>query len=274
MFFGMPTLVELPDLAATVREAAAQGLDFVEINMSFPQYTAARLNADEARALAEKYGIFYTIHADEALNPFDFNPKVAQCYFGVMRDTIRTARAIGAKIVNLHLQKGVYVTLPDQVVLLTDVYRDEYLANVRAFVSMCEEEIGGSGVRVAIENVDSNPFTEAQIAAFPIFFASPVFALTLDTGHEHCLGGKDAFAYREYPDRLVHMHLHDSDGRHAHLPLGRGSVPLAEKLSLLPENATCLIEVKTVAGLTESLAYAASHRLFTLNRKKENPYAG
>ena len=265
MYFGMPTLVELPDLSSTVAEAAARGLDFVEINMSFPQYLPDRLDINRCCALSEKNGVFYTIHADESLNPFDFNPAVSDCYFSVMRETLRVAKAIGARVVNLHLQKGIYVTLPDRVILLCDVYREEYLSRVRKFVALCEEEIGDAPVRIAIENVDSNPFTAAQIAAFPIFFSSPVFALTLDTGHACCLDEKDAPVFARYPDKLIHMHLHDSDGRHAHLPLGRGRIALGEKLALLPRDATCLIEVKTVEGLAESLRYAAEHRLFRLN---------
>ena len=111
MVFGMPTLVEIDGLEACAECASKLGLGFVEINMSFPEYTKGRLDVKEARKIAEKYGIFYTIHADEALNPFDFNKKVSDCYFEVMRDTIDVAKDIGARIINLHLQKVIYVTL-------------------------------------------------------------------------------------------------------------------------------------------------------------------
>lgn len=256
MKFGMPTLVECKDLAACAEAAAGYGLDFVEINMSFPQYGAYALSAEECRRLTREYGVGFTIHADEGLNPFDFDPRVSSCYFDVMRETLRFALAIGAPIVNMHLLKGVYVTLPERVVLLNDIYREAYLSRVRDFVRMCEKEIADAPLRVAIENVDSNPFTESQREALrSVFLPSGAFALTLDVGHNECLGGRDLSLYEEYPAALRHMHLHDSDGRRAHLALGDGRVDIKRALSRLPSDGTCLLEVKTLNGLSRSVEY-------------------
>ena len=112
MKLGMPTLVECKDLFTCAEVAGELGLDFIEINMSFPQYLPSRLDATEIRALGARTGLSFTIHADEQLNPFDFNPRVSECYFEVMRDTIGLAREIGAGVINMHLLRGVYVTLP------------------------------------------------------------------------------------------------------------------------------------------------------------------
>ncbi len=255
MKFGMPALVECKDITECVEVAKNNSLDFVEINMSFPQYIPQNSDVRLYKSLAEKNGIFYTIHADEQLNPFDFNPAVADCYFGVMADCIDFAKKIGAPVINLHLLKGVYVTLPEKVILLTDVYKDEYKKRVKDFIRMCEEKIGNSGLRIAIENVDSNPFTESQLDALEYFMDSSAFALTLDVGHDDCMGGKDRHIFEKYPHKLIHMHLHDSDGRHPHLPLGEGRLDVDSKLSMLKPDSTCLIEVKTIAGLSKSVEY-------------------
>ena len=90
---------------------------------------------------------------------------------------------------------------------------------------------------------------------------SPAFGLTLDTGHEFCRGNFDSHVYKTYPDRLRHMHLHDAVEKSDHLPLGNGEINLRDKLSLLPDDGTCLIEVKTVKGLKESLEYLNSEIL-------------
>lgn len=255
MKFGMPALVECKDITECVAVAKENGLDFVEINMSFPQYIPQNSDVGLYKKLARENGVFYTIHADEQMNPFDFNPDVSACYFQEMARCIDFAKAIGAPIINLHLLKGVYVTLPDKVVLLTDVYKDEYMKRVRSFIAMCEEKIGDCALKIAIENVDSNPFTVSQVEALTYFMASPVFALTLDVGHDDCMGGKDRHVFEKYPDKLSHMHLHDSDGAHPHLPLGGGRIDVKSKLAMLREDSTCLIEVKTIAGLTESVKY-------------------
>ncbi len=255
MKFGMPTLVECQDIEDCAELAYECGLDFIEINMSFPQYLPSALDLSRLREIKNEKNLFYTIHADEQLNPFDFNPKVSECYFDVMRDTIRFGVELGIPVINMHLLKGVYVTLPGQVILLTDVYTEEYLTRVREFIAMCESEIGDTELKICIENVDSNTFTESQIKALELFMKSEKFALTLDTGHELCLDFKDSFVFDKYPDKLLHLHLHDAKGKSAHLPLGTAEVKIKEKLARLPEEGTCLIEVKTAEGLRASVRY-------------------
>ena len=261
MKFGMPTLVECKDIFECRDVAKRCGLDFNEINMSFPQYQPASLSVSALREISEKDGIFYTIHADEMLSPFDFNDKVSECYFDVFRDTIRFAKAVGVPVINMHLLKGVYVTLPGKVILLNDVYSEKYREKVGQFIKMCEEEIGDSDLKIAIENVDSNPFTESQLSVLPMFMESRAFALTLDTGHELCLNFSDSHVFDEYPEKLIHLHLHDAKGKSAHLPLGTADVSIGEKLARLPEDKTCLIEVKTIAGLEESMEYLRKERI-------------
>ncbi len=258
MKYGMPTLVECADICECIDVAKKYSLDFIEINTSFPNYQTDALDTARLCKLARENDLFYTIHADEQLNPFDFNKSVSECYFGVMREHIRFAAAIGAPVINMHLLKGVYVTLPGKVILLTDVYKSEYMARVREFISLCESEIGDRELKICIENVDSNPFTSSQRQALELFMQSPVFGLTLDVGHDKCLGGSDRDVFDKYHGKLCHMHLHDSNGKSAHLPLGTADVDVASMLDLLGEKGNCLIEVKTVAGLDESVKYLKS----------------
>jgi sugar phosphate isomerase/epimerase len=177
-----------------------------------------------------------------------------------MKECIGMAKALNIPVINMHLLKGVYVTLPGKVILLSDVYLEKYLDNVRSFISMCEEEIGKSDLMICIENVDSNPFTSSQVRALELFMSSPVFALTLDVGHMECLSGKDSYIFEKYADKLYHMHLHDSDGKSCHLALGDGRVDILSKIEKLKGN-TCLVEVKTLDGLGASTKYLQKHGL-------------
>ncbi len=255
MKFGMPALVECNDIYDCVKTAEELGLDFVEMNSSFPQYLPSRLDAVRLNELREKSGIFYTMHADEQMNLFDFNKKVSDCYFSCMKELLELAAALKMPVINLHLLKGVYVTLPEKVILLSDVYKDDYIEKVKRFIKMAEEQTKGTNVRVAIENVDSNPFTSSQLDALELFMKSPAFALTLDVGHEMCLGYKDTHVFEKYPQKLAHMHLHDCDGKHPHLPLGEGIMNIEQKLGMLNASSTCVIEVKTIEGLKKSTDY-------------------
>ena len=254
MKFGMPTLVECGDIYECIDVAKANGLDFVEINMSFPQYLPDAMSIEELRAVMREKNVFFTVHADEQLNPFDFNKDVSDCYFEVMRKSIRFALMLDIPVINMHLLRGVYVTLPGKVILLTDVYADAYFKRVREFISMCEEEIGDKSLKICIENVDTNPFTESQLSALELFMESDVFALTLDVGHEICLGMKDSHVFKKYPEKLFHMHLHDADGKKPHLALGDGIIDVEEKIKSFG-GGTCLVEVKTIEGLEKSAIY-------------------
>ena len=57
MKFGMPTLVECCDIFECCAVAEKYGLDFVEINMSFPQYQPAELDAKTLVKISEEKGI-------------------------------------------------------------------------------------------------------------------------------------------------------------------------------------------------------------------------
>ena len=255
MKFGMPTLVECKDIYDTMELCSECGLDFIEINLSFPQYLPQNLDTEKIKKIAKEKGISFTIHADEMLNPFDFNEVVSKAYFEVFRDTIRFAKKISASVINLHLLKGVYVTLPGKVIFLSDVYFEEYEKRVKEFISMCEEEIGDAPLKICIENVDSNPFTESQLKLLPTFLDSKCFALTLDTGHEWALKFADRAVYEKYPDMVYHMHLHDCIGKSPHLPLGSGEVDVFGKIKSFKNGETCLVEVKTIDGLRQSVEF-------------------
>ena len=74
MQFGMPTLIENKTLEDNINLCSSLGLNFIELNMNFPEYQVYELEqTDRLIELADKAGIYYTIHLDENLNIADFN---------------------------------------------------------------------------------------------------------------------------------------------------------------------------------------------------------
>lgn len=118
MDFGMPTLIELKSLEACAALCKGLDLQFVELNMNLPEYQADRIDADAFAEIAQWYGIYYTIHLDENLNPCDFNEKVADAYTDTVLRTIELAKQLRIPVLNMHLSKGVYFTLPEKKVYL------------------------------------------------------------------------------------------------------------------------------------------------------------
>ena len=114
MLFGMPTLIEtntLKDCAVLCKDL---NLDFIEINMNLPQYQLQYIDVSHFNDVANKYGIFYTIHLDENLNISDFNFYIADGYRRTVVETIALAKELDVSIISMHLSLGVYFTLPDK----------------------------------------------------------------------------------------------------------------------------------------------------------------
>lgn len=254
MHLGMPTLIELDNIEDCAVLCRELGLNFIELNMNLPQYQLSRIDVPYFKGIAEKYGVFYTIHLDENLDVSDFNPYIADAYRRTAAEALVLAKQLEIPVLNMHLAKGVYFTLPDRKVYLFDQYRDQYLKSIVNFRALCETVIGNCGIRIGIENCDG--FREYQKEAMGILLESPVFGLTYDIGHDHGCGGVDAPYILARQDKLCHMHMHDAIGKKNHMALGTGEMDIAKFLTLAAEqNCRVVLETKTVRGLRESVQW-------------------
>lgn len=252
MRFGMPTLIE----TNTIEECAAlcvdAGLSFVEMNMNLPQYQVQTMDAAHLKAVAGAYGIGYTIHLDENMNVADFNPDVAAAYRNSVVQTIELAKRLEIPVLNMHMIYGVYFTLPDRKVYLFEQYREDYRDNMLRFRDACQQAIGGSGIRVCVENWHG--YRPWQLGILDEMLESPAFGLTYDVGHNHCIGGADEPHIFARLSKLHHMHLHDvRNGTRDHQALGTGELDIHKYLKLAKErDCSVVVETKTIEGLKES----------------------
>ena len=266
MQFGMPTLVENQTLQENVDLCRRLGLKFIELNMNFPEYQVDRLEqVDTFIDPAEKARIYYTIHLDENLNIADFNPLVTDAYLETVRRTIEVAKKLlplrdrygdpsQPLTLNMHMNHGIYITLPDRRVQMYDRDFDTYIASFARFRSLCEEWIGDGDIMIAVENTDG--FREYEKKAIQYLLESKRFGLTWDIGHSKATGEKDVPFLMEYQNHLIHFHIHD--GREQppkdHLALGDGEIDLGARLELAEKrNARCVLETKTIKALETSV---------------------
>lgn len=254
MTFGMPTLIELRALEENIALCRALGLGFVELNMCLPQY-------QHIAQLPKMDDVFYTVHLDENCNPCDFNDRVAKAHTDTVLDIIRAAKQFGIPILNMHLNGGVYFTLPDRKVYLYDVFAQEYLRKLIAFRDACTAAIGNANIKICVENgYGRTAFAEKSLN---LLLESPIFALTFDIGHNAADGFVDEPLIMQRANRLAHMHIHDALGRDNHLVLGEGGLDLAKYLKLAKDhNCRCVLETKTVAGLKRSVAWLKENNRF------------
>ena len=254
MFWGIPTLIENNSIDESINLCKKLGFNFIELNMNLPQYQLENIDVEKLNRLKEENNIFYTIHLDENLNVSDFNSYVANAYLKTVLDTIKIANLLDVKIINMHLSKGVYFTLPDKKVYLFEKYRENYLQSITSFRNTIEKKLKNTDIKICIEN--TNGYTDFQIQAIDILLQSSFFALTFDIGHNHCIGGNDEKIIMERETKLSHIHLHDAQDKKDHLALGTGTVNVEKYIKLAKNhNCTVVLETKTVDALKKSVEW-------------------
>lgn len=251
--FGMPYLLEMNSIEECCALCSELGLSFVELNANFPACQLNKLADCGLHALAEKHGIYFTLHLEEECDPFTFNPAVRSAWLETMKHSLRFAAAMGIPIVNMHMPHGVYITLPDRKAYLYDQYANDLQNALKLFRSLCEDILLPSGTKIAVENTDG--WKPHEQRAIEFLLESPVFGLTMDIGHSHGVENADEPFFRRHPDRLIHMHGHDALGRKNHLALGDGEIDLRERFGWAMERgARIVLETKTIDALRRSVA--------------------
>lgn len=266
--FGMPTLVEFRSLAENADLCARLGLKFIELNMNFPEYQAEELGRTGAlKEIAEKAGIYYTVHLDENLNIADYNPLVSGAWLETVRRTVGAAKRLlplrdrfgdpsQPLTLNMHLCHGVHITLPDRKVQLYDRDIDRYLGAFADFRARCGEWIGDDPLMIVLENTDGFRGYERQ--AIDLLLESPHFGLTWDIGHSKAVGETDVPFIEERAGRLRHFHIHDGTEKppRNHLALGDGEIDLIARLRTAEDHACrCVLETKTARVMERSAAW-------------------
>lgn len=254
MDFGIPTLIELNSLEECAMLCKELGLQFIELNMNLPEYQLNKIDVPKFKEIADKHGIYYTLHLDENLNVCDFNTDVAEAYNDTVYGAIGIAKQLGIPILNMHMAEGVYFTLPDKKVYLFEKCKDLYMHTLSEFRKLITGTIGDDDITICIEN--SGIYQDFRKEGIELLLENNKFALTLDTGHNHVRNNVNEPFIMQHKDRLIHMHIHDATKTSDHLPLGAGEIDLKKYFCLAKKNnCRVVLETKTVDGLKQSVEW-------------------
>ncbi len=270
--FGMPTLIENKTIEDNIRLCRELGLQFIELNMNFPEYQVDMIESpDSMISRAEQAGIYFTIHLDENLNIADFNHLISEAYLETVRRSVnglqkmmilrdKYGKTDQPLVLNMHMNHGIYITLPDRKVRMYNRDFDKYMESFVLFRKRCEEWIGSSEIMIAVENTDG--FLDFEKKAIDYLLESPKFALTWDIGHSKAICEKDVPFILDHANRLRHFHIHDGTETPPgnHLVLGEGEINLHDRLHTAENrNARCVLETKTVDALKKSVNWLRNH---------------
>lgn len=253
---GMPTLIELPDLQANVDLCTRLGLEFVELNMNSPVFLPGRLPAAELREVSRREGVAFTLHLPEQLDLAAFQPEVRQGHVRCVATAVQWAEQAGIDKFSMHLNPGVYFTLPDRKVWMYEQYGREFLAALTESVDSIVSTAQAAGAKLLIENAgDFHLHFLAEAVAVLLERFRPRVGLTYDVGHDAGAGYGDRPVIDRHAADIAHMHLHDFEGRSSHQALFTGTVDIPAALALARRlGVGVVLETKTVQALESSVA--------------------
>lgn len=268
----MPTLIELNSLKENVELCKKLKLNFIELNMNIPLFSVLGIEdennfelkkiIEELNFYQKEFGIYFTIHLDENFNFADSNIYIKNAYLKTLKAVIKNSKKINCPIINMHLNKGIYFTLPTEKVFLFEKYKEEFNNSLEEFIKFCNCEISDSNIFISIENTDG--WTDFEKKSIEKILMNKNFSLTFDIGHSQAIGNIDQDFILKNKSKLKHFHIHDGTLPNAatkqfgknHLQLGTGNINLKEKIYLAKEtNSRCVIETKTVESLVESVKW-------------------
>lgn len=252
MTLGMPVLIELESPRRNAELCARLGLRTLELSMNLPSCCPEALSAGQLRALASEYGLELSLHLPEELDLATFHEPVRQGHLQRAVQAVRWAAAGGVKLVNMHLNAGVYYTLPEGRVFVYETWPPFSQRLLEGMDQLCRVA-AQEGVTLCVENTGQ---FNMDFMAQPLqaLVDQGAVALTWDTGHD----GKSGYNDRPFLlcniAALRHMHLHDFDENHDHWPLNTGKLDLPQMLRLVRErDLSVIVEVKTAQALERSV---------------------
>ena len=251
MKYGMPSLLEFNTILENVEFAKENGLNFIELNMDLPY--CQNIDTDTL----DKYNFEFTMHLSEKLNLAELNNYLRKSYLDEAIRQINLGIKNKIRRYTIHIDSGIYFTLPDEKVYLNEKYIDIYKDNFDKSCKMLNNIAKDNNIYINFENTKIHDFTKEAIN---IINKYDNLGFTLDIGHNEKNGNK-AFKEFLFTNKIRHVHMHDYDGKKDHLTIGTGIIDIDKYKNILINNYV-VIEVKKKKELTDSINYLIKFKYF------------
>jgi sugar phosphate isomerase/epimerase len=237
---GLSTLFCLGEPFQTMTEhVRGTQITFIEIvDDGFHSLNKQRVSI--LKNIGESYGLKYSVHAPIAdVNIASPSKPLRKAMLKRLEKSIFYASALNAYAWVFHpgLKTGVSMFYPGI----------DWLQNLET-TRLILRIAGDHGVKIAVENVpEPYPFLMKSVEDFTKFYEeiNEDIGMVFDVGHANLNGQIERFL-TAFGDRIVHMHVHDNDGKNdQHLGLGYGNINwqnLPDSLKKISYNGVVIIE--------------------------------
>lgn len=224
------------DAVAEARWAAEHNFDFLDLTLEGPAAAADQINVAALKAVLDETGLGIVGHTAWYL---PFGSPVSQVRAGAVaavQATFEPFAALGARYVNVHVDKGIGAFSYDDIVRW----------NAASFAALAEQA-KPYGLVIMIENVVNNLNNAKAFRA--MLDAHPDLRFHLDLAHANVKGERTAEFLKHHARKLVHVHVSDNKRvNDDHLPLGVGAIDWLEQFGMLKASGydgTITLEVFT-----------------------------
>ena len=247
----MPTLIEKESILDNVILCKELGLGFIELNMNLPYCMPNSNSHYDLVKIQKEYSIEFTLHFPEDIDFGCFYEEVRQANIRLFENIANWGAKFGVKKINIHLNPGIYFTLPDKKVFVYEKNKELFMEKFIDSLNKISQIAKPLGISICIENMQVKEFV---LDTFEELVNLPDVYFTWDVGHDAMWGYEIEKIYRKYPYKVRHMHLHDYNGKSDHQPLFTGEIPLEERVKFADDNdLTVVIETKTEEALKKSV---------------------
>jgi len=250
---GMPALIEFSSVEENAFLCRGLELKFVELNMNMPYCFPENLPARDLRKIAEETGVEFTMHMPDDLDLGSLHTSIRQGALSRALETVEWAADAEVKLMNFHINPGIYFTLPSYKVWIFDKFYGQFEEDLCDSFQQVIDKTSSSGVKISVENVCNFdlPFIQRVLAKLTKIDG---FHLTWDVGHDARLAFKEKEVLLRYEDKLTHMHLHDYDGRSDHQELFKGNLDIMGLVRFAASHdMSVVVETKTIDSVVHSI---------------------
>ena len=258
--YGIPTLMDLPNVNDLADFCVDNGFSFIEMNQTFPWFQSDHLDIEALRTIAKNKHIGFTIHLHDQVNPFEFSTEMRKGSLENVMSALKIAECLCISRITMHLLPGTYSSINGSKVYLYQHCMDRYLQYVMEFRTLIDDRLKNTDTIFCIENTSG--FQDFHQKAIEMLLGSDVFGLTFDIGHSFRSGGGDEIFILKHMDKVRHFHVHDCSVKANHLGLGDGQLDVSRYLKMAKNmSASVVMEVKEAGALLRSKQYVMAQNL-------------
>ena len=202
-----------------------------------------------------KLDLEFTMHISETINIAELNDRLRKSYLKEAINQLKIGINNNIKYFTIHLNSGIYFTLPNKKFFLNEKYKNVYLKNLTKSCEELNNFAKNNSIHINFENTKIHDFTQDAIKIISNY---DHLGFTLDIGHNE-KNKNLAFPIFKETNKIKHIHLHDFDGKTDHLPIGKGIIDFNKYQSVLKENYI-VIEIKQTDELLESINYIKNNK--------------